>query len=187
MSGQRSIFFQQVVILSACALLDLTAGSVLEHMRHSLEALPGLIILVPPLIDMRGNIGCALGSRLGTALHLGTIKPRLAITHELKINVLSAIIVSVLASFAVGILSFTIGVLANQAVGPPYIFVFIALFAGILSGLILIPITVIITTVAYRRRWDPDNVTAPLMTTLGDIVAILCIFLAVVLVGWLGW
>src|SRR5438874_13383350 len=51
---------------------DLLAGLTLGAITHTLEALPGLLVLVPAAIGMRGNIFGALGSRFGTAIHTGT-------------------------------------------------------------------------------------------------------------------
>ena len=50
---------------------DLLAGLTLGAITHTLEALPGLLVLVPAAIGMRGNIFGALGSRLGTVIHTG--------------------------------------------------------------------------------------------------------------------
>src|SRR5437870_12003839 len=51
---------------------DLLAGLTLGAITHTLETLPGLLVLVPAAIGMRGNIFGALGSRFGTAIHTGT-------------------------------------------------------------------------------------------------------------------
>ena len=51
---------------------DLLAGLTLGAITGTLEALPGLLVLVPAAIGMRGNIFGALGSRLGTSIHTGT-------------------------------------------------------------------------------------------------------------------
>ena len=51
---------------------DLLAGVTLGSIPHTLETLPGLLVLIPAAIGMRGNIFGALGSRLGTAIHTGT-------------------------------------------------------------------------------------------------------------------
>src|SRR3954471_18715145 len=53
---------------------DLLAGLVLGSITGTLEALPGLLVLVPAAIGMRGNVFGALGSRLGTAIHTGTFQ-----------------------------------------------------------------------------------------------------------------
>src|SRR5215467_4621408 len=50
---------------------DLLAGLTLGSITGTLEQLPGLLVLVPAAIGMRGNVFGALGSRLGTAIHTG--------------------------------------------------------------------------------------------------------------------
>ena len=52
----------------------LLAGLTLGSITHTLDALPGLLVLVPAAIGMRGNVFGALGSRLGTAIHAGTFR-----------------------------------------------------------------------------------------------------------------
>src|SRR5262249_35945151 len=53
---------------------DLLAGLTLGSITGTLEALPGLLVLVPAAIGMRGNVFGALGSRLGTVVHTGTFQ-----------------------------------------------------------------------------------------------------------------
>jgi len=58
----------------------------------------------------------------------------------------------------------------------------IAVVAGVVSGVILAVLTVPLSIISYARGWDPDNVTAPLMATIGDLLTIVSIFLAALLV-----
>src|SRR5260370_4549100 len=51
---------------------DLLAGLTLGAITGTLADLPGLLVLVPAAIGMRGNVFGALGSRLGTSIHAGT-------------------------------------------------------------------------------------------------------------------
>src|SRR6187200_172004 len=53
---------------------DLLAGLTLGAITGTLEELPGLLVLMPAAIGMRGNVFGALGSRLGTAIHEGTFR-----------------------------------------------------------------------------------------------------------------
>jgi len=60
---------------------DLLAGLALGSMTHTLTTLPGLLVLVPAAIGMRGNIFGALGSRLGRrgeqvsgTVHVGAVE-----------------------------------------------------------------------------------------------------------------
>ena len=55
------------------AVTAVFAGIFLGTFKELFILLPGLIVLIPAAIGMRGNIFAALGSRLGSAFHLGTI------------------------------------------------------------------------------------------------------------------
>jgi len=51
-----------------------------------------------------------------------------------------------------------------------------------LSSVGLIGLTVIVALFSYRRGWDPDNVTSPLIASIGDLVTIACLYIAIFLV-----
>ncbi|MDI6642555.1 MAG: magnesium transporter [Candidatus Hodarchaeaceae archaeon] len=183
----RSVVVQGLSILLLCALIELGAGGVFTGMQEGFTAfLPGLIVMVPPLLDLRGNINGALASRLGTGLNAGLIRPRLRLSAEIRVNLASSLILSVIASATIGIFSFVV----NLLTGPPTInaiqlliqLIAIAVIAGFTSGLILASLTVVMAIFTFKHGWDPDNVTAPAMTSIGDFVTIACIYLAVLLV-----
>src|SRR3954471_9289558 len=51
---------------------DLLAGLTLGAITHTLEQLPGLLVLVPAAVGMRGSFFGSRGTRFGTAFHTGT-------------------------------------------------------------------------------------------------------------------
>jgi len=179
----RSIVIQGLSILMLCAFIELGAGFALKSMEEYLTLLPGLIVMVPPLLDLRGNINGALASRLGTALHTGIIRPRLALTAELKANLASSLILSFIASATIGLFSYAMCVVTGAESIGVLSLVAIAVIAGFTSGLILAAMTVLVAVISYNRGLDPDNITSPTMATLGDFVTVACIFLSVILVG----
>src|SRR6187397_2116196 len=89
---------------------DLLAGLVLGSITGTLEALPGLLVLVPAAIGMRGNIFGALGSRLGTAIHTGTFSLSRRTDTVVGQNVLASIALTFSISFALAVLAKTIAV-----------------------------------------------------------------------------
>lgn len=183
----RSIVAPVLSILFPCALIELGAGKVFEEMQEYFTTLlPGLIVMVPPLLGLRGNINGALASRLGTALNAGLIEPRLALSAEIKVNLTSSLILSIIASATIGVFAFGVNLLTSApAIGVLELMVkliAIAVFAGFLSGFILALLTVFVAVKSYARGWDPDNITSPTMATIGDFVTIACIYLAVLLV-----
>lgn len=167
------------------AAIELVAGWVLGAMVLQIELLPGLFILIPALLDMRGGIGSTLGARLNSGLHLGYIKPG-KVTKALKVNVYSALTLS----FIISIILAVFATLASYIAGIESIgfinFLLIALIGGVLSGLVMVFVAIFISNFSYKKGLDPDDVTSPTIGAVGDIITVVCIFIAVRLVLALG-
>src|SRR5436305_7901461 len=82
---------QGLAALLVSSVGDLLAGLTLGAITHTLQNLPGLLVLVPAAIGMRGNIFGALGSRLGTAIHTGTFSISRRADTVLGQNVLASL------------------------------------------------------------------------------------------------
>src|SRR5438094_9856752 len=89
---------------------DLVAGLTLGGITHTLEALPGLLVLVPAAIGMRGNVFGALGSRLGTAIHTGTFRLSRRANTVVGQNVLAALALTMSISLVLAILAKAVAV-----------------------------------------------------------------------------
>ncbi len=154
----------------------LAAGATLGLMTPRLEQAPGLLIMVPGLMAFRGDIYASMGSRLSSAVHLGLLRPEDPFGPVARSNLAASILLSVLIGAAVGVLGWTAStVLGFQAVAL-WIFVAVAVLTGLLSGLLLAFITLVIVLTATRRGLDPDNVTGPLLTTVGDVLTLGILF-----------
>jgi mgtE-like transporter len=103
-------------------------------------------------------------------------------TDELKINVVSSLILSLAASATIGVIASLIGLLFGMSIINFVALIIISVAAGFISGIILTALTVVISIFAYIRGWDPDNITAPLMATIGDLITMISIFIVVLFV-----
>jgi mgtE-like transporter len=61
--------------------------------------------------------------------------------------------------------------------------VLISILGGALASLVVLGATIVLSVGAVRREWDLDNLVAPTVSTLGDVVTIPSLFLASRLVG----
>ena len=170
------MFKQSLPLLLLCSIGGIFAGNTLGLMIDLFERIPGLLVIIPGIIALRGNISTAFGSRLGSAYHLGIINEKNMWNDELKQNVLGSIILSLFVSLVMGILAYTTTVLFFHAYPNPIMLISIVLLAGLISGLILTGLTIIIIYLVFRRGYDPDNITGPSLATVGDIITIFCIF-----------
>ncbi len=163
---------------------DLITGIIMGVSTSSLRVLPALIVLLPPAIGMRGNIFASLGSRLGTGLHTGQISPDFK-GKILRDNVNSSFILTILMSIYLGIIAALTAHLLGMDVEMTDM-VLISLLAGIFSAFFMLALTIATAFFSYRRGWDPDNVTTPIITLAGDIITLPFLFLSLHMVIGMG-
>src|SRR5215510_13853341 len=163
---------------------DLLAGLTLGSITGTLEALPGLLVLVPAAIGMRGNVFGALGSRLSTAIHTGTFqlsrRRDTVVGQNLAASISLSLSISLVLAVLAKVISVGFGVENTISVAD---FVVISVVGGFLSSIVVMVITVGVATLSVRRDWDLDNVAAPIVTAAGDMVTLPALFLATYLVG----
>jgi mgtE-like transporter len=162
---------------------DLLAGLTLGSITGTLEALPGLLVLVPAAIGMRGNIFGALGSRLGTSIHAGTFRLSRRSDTIVGQNLAASVALSISISLALAFLAkaICIGFGLENTISVAD-FVVISVIGGVLSSIVVLGITVGVAALSVRRGWDLDNVAAPIVTAAGDMVTLPALFLATFLV-----
>jgi len=165
--------------------MELATGGFLDGIMDEAAIAPGLLILVPGILGMRGNISSALGARLSSGLHLGYISST-HMTKGLKKNIEISIFLSVFIAFVLSVLAWG----ACIYIGGPCIslvnFILISITTGLLSGVILSLTTSGIAVLSYRKGLDPDNVTLPAAASIGDIITIICLLLSVKFIIGLG-
>lgn len=170
---------QGFVALFLSSAGDLLAGLALGSMTGTLQRLPGLLVLVPAAIGMRGNIFGALGSRLGTAIHVGTFEPSLrerrGVVYQ---NAAAATVLTLASSLFLGVLARAVSVGLGQRSISVSDYVAISILGGVLSSAVVGSATVGMATLAHRREWDMDAVSAPLVTAIGDVVTIPALWVA---------
>jgi mgtE-like transporter len=140
------------------------------------------MILIPPSIALRGYVYGSLGSRLGTFLHTGKIKPKFEINHVVIHSLIASFLLLLILSLANGVISAKISPLFGiQSLSFDMLLdlVVVSVLSAFFSSAIMIPSTIGIAIGSYRFGLDPDNVTSPLITVLGDIVTLPLIFVCV--------
>ncbi|MDI6722272.1 MAG: magnesium transporter [Candidatus Aenigmarchaeota archaeon] len=182
MKDNASFFRQSSAAHFLSILAGIFAGIFLGSSEGMLIALPGLIVLVPTAIGMRGNVFSSLGSRLGSALHLGTVSRFSVKNRVVRQNIYSSLVISVLFSvflaFIARLILLSFGIKSISLLS----LVAISFIGGIISGMILLAMTFMITFVSYKRGWDPDNVTSPIITALGDMFTVPSLLFAAMIV-----
>jgi mgtE-like transporter len=167
------------VALLISSLGDLVTGVTLGSITGTLAEFPGLLVLVPAAIGMRGNVFGALGSRLGTQIHAGTFRLSRRINTEVGQNMAAAIVssLSIAAVLAVlaKVMSETFGLGSAMSVTD---FMVVSVIGAAISSVVVLFITVGVAAYCANRSLDLDNVAAPIVTAAGDIVTLPSLFVA---------
>ncbi|HEX9891730.1 MAG TPA: magnesium transporter [Actinomycetota bacterium] len=181
--AERRTIRQGFVALVVASLGNLIAGLTLGSITGTLERLPGLMVLVPAAIGMRGNIFGALGSRLGTSVHTGLFEATRRREGVLYQNVAAASVLTLAISLGLGVLAKALSVAFGITSISLADFVVISILGGVLSSVVVALFAVALAVRAFRRGWDLDSVAAPLVTAVGDVVTLPALFLASFAVG----
>ena len=171
----NEIFSGQIVSLIG----GLIAGVFLAVYTNKLLLVPAMLILIPGFLELRGEIGGSLSSRLSSGLFLKVIKPKFQNTYLVRGNIIASFILSFLMSIFLGILAFILEYFIVGIFYPKIIA--IAIFAGIMANIVDIFFSVFFTFYLFRKGHDPNNVMGPFITSVGDVASILSLIAAVMI------
>lgn len=175
---------QSLVALGLNSSTSLVAGAFLGAITPTLAKYPGLLVLVPPAIGLRGNIFGAFGNRLSTAIHTGTFRWSMRREAVLGQNVLASMLLTMGISLALAVVAKAVAVgLGLTGSIDLLAMATVSIVGGVLGSIIVLAASLGITGGAVRFGWDLDNVTAPLVSTLGDVLTLPALYLATFLLG----
>jgi len=176
------ILLQSLPILLVTSIGEVIAGSVLGKMSYAMEMIPGLIVLIPSIMDLRGNIGTALGSRVSTMLHLGILGKHFSFNKIIGHNIGASFSLTAAVALVLGVAAHFISLAFGlPSIGPVHLLL-IALISATFATLFLQPFTLVLAFASFNKGLDPDNIVAPLLGMLGDVISVLAIFAASILV-----
>lgn len=164
-----NIIKEGLIALLICAVGDLIAGIILGKMTFFLETFPGLLVVIPGAIGMRGNIFGSFASRLSTSLHIGLISPQFEFSEDLNNNIFSSFVLTLVLSIFLGVVAKIFCILLHYQSIDLIDFILICTIAGIISNLIMLPITMFVSFKSFEHGWDPDNITSPIIAAFGDL------------------
>ena len=178
---------QRFVALTVGVVAASAGGLVLASAEGTLIDLPGLLLLVPGAIALRGNVFGAVGSRLGTAVHTGTFRLSARPDGVVGQNMLGAAVLSLALSAILGVLArgtaVVFGIAPTMSLAD---FVVVSTLGGLLASVVVGVVTVGLAAGSVRFGWDLDNVMAPLVSTLGDLATVPALVVAALLADRAG-
>ena len=173
---------QGLVALVLSTLAGFVAGLTLAGFDETLRELPGLLVLIPASVGMRGMIFGAMGARLGTQVAAGLFEPNLRRGGPLRTNAEIAIVSTLISSFYLAVMAKLVASAFGERTVSLWDLVTVSVVGGTLASVVILALTVGLATASFRRGWDLDAVSTPMVTAIGDMVTLPALFVAAYLV-----
>lgn len=184
--GKRTIvnmffaMFVQAMIALAFDAGGIVSGTIAQVAMNT-QQVKWILLMYGPLLAARGDIA-VLSGKLGTGLHLGTIKPTFRNNTEIyKSLVASTLTIAMLDAFLVGIVCYIMNLIIFDdeiKVLNPTLFFVIPIIVMAIAALLSTQITSAVSFFTYKKGLNPDVYVIPVMSTVNNIL-ITCIYAGV--------
>jgi mgtE-like transporter len=179
----KKIVRYSLPLLTLCVFIEIFAGQLLNSRQDLLIALPIFLIAIPVINGIGGNIGSILGARLASGLHVGYISLDIK-DGEMIENLLVSIVLGASTYSILAILIYYVALFGGLQMSIGLLeFTAIILGAGFLLLCTICVVSVLTAFLSFKRGLDPDDMVAPVVTTIGDTLGISLLFLFIGVVG----
>ncbi|XP_014469155.1 PREDICTED: solute carrier family 41 member 1-like [Dinoponera quadriceps] len=155
------------------------AGYILNTVKNweVFKTISELLILVPALLGLKGNLDMCLASRLSTQANLGNMFSARETVKMIIGNIALVQIQAIVAAICVAVFAMTVGAITtdtdngfdwNHAVLLAASSVSTATSSCFILDFLLIAVIML----SYRCKMNPDNLATPLAASFGDVVSI---------------
>jgi mgtE-like transporter len=182
-SHERATLRQGISALTICITVTLFAGVVLGEMDGVLEDTPGLLVLVPSAIGMRGAIFGALAARLGTGMLMGQFTGSLRRGSFTAANVEAALLLSIITAVVTATIAWGASGLFRLPTIDVLQLVIVSSVGAIIASAAVLTVTLMLARTAQARSWDMDAIGTPVITATADISTLPALLVGVLLLG----
>jgi len=158
---------------------DILAGIILTILILPFKSFLILILIVPALLSMRGNISGPYIARTSRDIIIGEFNKKSWFE-----NVLATYALSIIIGFTIGLFGVILNYIFVRLFIITYgILILIPVLTMLLSLSISIPISTTLNIIVFKRGLDPNNVVNTVMTAVDDFFTILCFYFTIIMLG----
>jgi len=168
-------FLKEALIAFSFNIGGILAGFMVASQLNVFQLSPWAIAVYPAILTARGVISGLFSGRLSTALHIGTIHPRLrGNTERFYMLFKSIIFITLETSVAMSLVSMIFGSLFWGIAFADFSDILIVISATMILGLTNSLFTIEIAFISFKKGLDTDVIVYPVMSTVADIIITLC-------------
>ncbi len=150
--------------------MGLFSGTLLSNNEKILYSFPIILLVLPSLNSLIGDISTVLISHLTSHLYLGTLSPKIQVSDRLKQDFYGLLMTILLSLVALISLGYLLGIVTGiEIVNPLLIISIIIITILILFGLMFV-LLFISSIFIFKKGKDPNNFLIPMVTSLADFL-----------------
>lgn len=158
---------------------DIFAGLVLSILILPFNSFVVLILMVPALLSLRGNLSGPFIARTSRDFIIGTFSRKSWFE-----NVLATYTLSIITAIFIGLFTVLLNLTIFRLFLLPTMFYFaIPLITIVLTLSISIPCSTGLNYLAFKKGLNPNNIVNPIMTAIDDFSTVFCFFLTIIMLG----
>jgi len=158
---------------------DILAGIVLTFLILPFKSFLLLIVIIPALLSLRGNLSGPFIARTSRDLIIGEFDKK-----SWTENILATYALALVTAFLIGFFSIILEIyLIQSSLLPLRIIIAIPLFSILLALSISIPCSTALNYLAFKYGLNPNNVVNPIMTAVDDFFTVICFYLTIIILG----
>ncbi|MHA1329139.1 MAG: magnesium transporter [Promethearchaeota archaeon] len=173
----KKIIKESVIIVIFSSSIGLFSGTLLSKNEEILYSFPILLLILPALNSLTGDMATVLISRLTTHFYIGTLAPKIEYSKRLKEDFLGLFFTIILSLIALLIIGYMIGIISGVKIVNPFIIIGIITFSTMLLFTIMFIFLFISSIFLFKRGKDPNNFLIPFITSLADFLTPLLVII----------
>jgi len=175
------IFKESIIIVVLSSLFGLISGTLLSSNEALLTTIPILLLIIPALNSLIGDIATVLVSRLTTHLYIGTLSPKIQKSNRLKEDFFGLLITLLLSLIALLLIGYIVGFTLGIEIVNPILIIFIITLTVLLIFMIMFIALFMSAIFLFKRGKDPNNFLIPFLTSLADFLTPLFLILFIIM------
>lgn len=164
------IFKESIIIVILSSLMGIISGTVLSSNEHILSTIPIMLLIIPALNSLIGDMSTVLVSRLTSHLYIGTLSPKIQKSDRLKEDFYGLLITLLLSLTSLLVLGYLVGIISGIRIVNPLVMIIIITITVLLIFIILFITLFLGAILLFKRGKDPNNFLIPFVTSLADFL-----------------
>lgn len=166
----KKIFKESIVVVIVSSILGLISGTILSENQEVLYSFPIILLMLPSLNSLIGDISTVLTSRLTSHLYIGTLPSKIQKSDRLKEDFYGLLITILLSLFALIMLGYFVGIITGISIVNPFLIILIIMITILLLFGSMFMFLFIGSIFLFKKGKDPNNFLIPIVTSLLDFL-----------------